>query len=76
MPHWPHSPVHRLDNGGAFMVTAATYHKEPFFRSSERLTLLTETLLRLSKAYKWKLGAWAVFPNHYHFIAGCPRFVL
>jgi putative transposase len=51
------------------MVTAATYRKEPLFRSAKRLTLLCEQLLELAPQHGWKLEAWAVFPNHYHFVA-------
>lgn len=69
MPDWPHSPARRLDSAGAYMVTAATYQKQPLFRTAKRLTFLCETLLQLAPAYGWKLEAWAVFPNHYHFIA-------
>jgi REP-associated tyrosine transposase len=72
MPDWPHSPTHRLDEAGAYMVTAATYQKQPFFRSRRRLTYLCETLLNLAASQNWKLEAWAIFPNHYHFIATSP----
>jgi len=30
-------------------------------------------LLQLASRYGWKLEAWAVFPNHYHFIAISPE---
>jgi len=66
---WPHAPAHRLDTNGVFMITAATLYKEHFFRTSEKLTLLENTLLSLAKSYHWRLEAWAVFANHYHFIA-------
>lgn len=69
MPDWPHAPTHRLDSAGAYMVTAATYRKEPLFKSAKRLTLLCEQLLDLAAKHGWKLDAWAVFPNHYHFVA-------
>ncbi len=72
MSDWPHSPVHRLTEAGTYMVTAGTYGKFPIFRSSHRLSLLTNSLLRLSKHYVWHLQAWAVFPNHYHFVAISP----
>jgi putative transposase len=65
---WPHAPAHRLEEGGAFMVTCGTYHKEPFFRGGERLTLLTDSLLTLALDFEWMLQAWAVFSNHYHFV--------
>jgi hypothetical protein len=45
MPDWPHSFTHRLDSAGAYMVTAATCQKRPFFHSAGRLTYLCETLL-------------------------------
>jgi REP element-mobilizing transposase RayT len=69
MPDWPHSPTHRLDSAGAYMVTAGTYRKQPLFGSAKRLTYLCETLLDLAPQHGWKLEAWAVFPNHYHFVA-------
>ena len=65
---WPHAPVHRLDAAGTYIVTAATLHKEHLFKTPEKLTLLENTLLKLAKHYLWQLEAWAVFPNHYHFI--------
>ena len=51
------------------MVTAATYGKQPVFNSRSRLKLLCETLMYLCSASGWRLQAWAVFPNHYHFVA-------
>jgi putative transposase len=66
---WPHSPLHQLSEAGAFMVTSGTYKKLPHFHSAERLQLLTEALLELATKYSWNLQAWAVFPNHYHFIS-------
>jgi putative transposase len=69
MRHWPHSPIHRLSGTGAYMVTAGTYRKTPFFSSPGRLSFLCDALLQLAELYRWRLQAWAVFPNHYHFIA-------
>jgi putative transposase len=66
---WPHAPVHRLTSDGVYMVTAATLHKENLFSDAERLTLLESQLLSLAKKYEWQLEAWAVFANHYHFVA-------
>jgi putative transposase len=66
---WPHAPVHRLGADGVYMVTAATLHKERLFRAPETLTLLENQLLSLAKMYHWQLEAWAVFANHYHFVA-------
>lgn len=69
MLDWPHSPLHRLDTRGTYMVTAATYRKESFFGNSERLALLQKQLFLLCVEHSATLQAWAVFPNHYHYIA-------
>jgi putative transposase len=51
------------------MVTGATLHKEHLFTTDEKLSLLERELLTLAKKYDWQLEAWAVFVNHYHFVA-------
>ena len=66
--HWPHTPLHRLDTGGVFIVTAATLYKSHVFQGSQRLDLLQTMLLSMAKQYGCQLEAWAVFPNHYHFV--------
>ena len=71
-PHskdWPHAPLHRLSDHGTYIVTAGTLHKEHWFRGTERLDLLESALLRIMKSNAWQLEAWAVFSNHYHFVA-------
>jgi putative transposase len=72
MPDWPHSPLHRVEGAGAYIVTAGTYRKESFFRSKSRLTLLCRALLELSRKHSCGLQAWAVFPNHYHLVGVPP----
>ena len=73
-PHskWPHAPEHRLAESGTYMVTASTYLKERVFSDNTRLEALHDGLLKYAKQYEWSLEAWAVFPNHYHFIAHSP----
>jgi putative transposase len=66
---WPHAPLHRLVENGTYMVTTGTYGRAHLFRDPERLTLLEDALLRLAATYDWNLEAWAVFSNHYHFVA-------
>ena len=69
---WPHAPAHRLAVAGIVMVTAGTYRKEPFFADGARLRMLHAALLTIADRHGWHLEAWAVFPNHYHFIAASP----
>ena len=54
------------------MVTGATYGNRPFFQDERRLTFLRDTLLKLAADRGWMLQAWAVMPNHHHFIAQSP----
>ncbi len=66
---WPHAPLHRIDSAGIYMVTGATLHKAKLFSTDMKLSLLEDNLLTLAKQHMWQLEAWAVFVNHYHFIA-------
>ena len=66
---WPHAPPHRLSEHGTYIVTSSTYEKAHHFRGAERLDCLERELLSLAKVYGWQLEAWAVFSNHYHFVA-------
>ena len=72
MTDWPHSPVHRLTEAGAYMVTCGTYLKRHHFSGTKSLRLLCDTLQMLAAKYRWNLQAWAVFSNHYHFIGLSP----
>ena len=69
---WPHAPVHELSESGTYLVTAGTYLKAHHFRTAERLDVLHRGLLTVADTSGWKLEAWAVFSNHYHFIARSP----
>lgn len=69
---WPHAPTHQLSLRGTYFVTAATYQKAHHFRSARRLRVLQRGLLTVAQQFGWRLEAWAVFPNHYHFIAHSP----
>jgi putative transposase len=69
---WPHAPDHRLAHQGTYFVTAATYLKAHHFRGADRLRVLHRGLLKVAKDYGWQLEAWAVFSNHYHFVAHSP----
>jgi putative transposase len=66
---WPHAPLHRLSEEGTYIVTAATYQKDHFFGGADRLDHLEAELLALANEAGWQLEAWAVFSNHYHFVA-------
>lgn len=69
---WPHAPPHRLGSNHPYFVTAATHRKQHFFQSYERLDVLQRGLIKLTHENGWQLSAWAVFSNHYRFIASPP----
>jgi len=73
MTDWPHAPPHRLGPAGVYMVTAGTYGKEHHFTGSDRLGYFHDLLLETVAEFQWQLEAWAVFSNHYHFLAEAPR---
>ncbi|MCU0786866.1 MAG: hypothetical protein MUC91_01540 [Verrucomicrobia bacterium] len=70
---WPHAPIHKLTEHGVYMITAGTFKKLPLFARPDRLDLLERKLLEIASQHAWQIEAWAVFANHYHFVArGCP----
>ena len=70
---WPHAPLHELSARGTYFLTAGTYLKEHHFKGSTRLEVLHRGLLQVARDFDWQLEAWAVFSNHYHFVAHSPR---
>ena len=42
------------------------------FRDGKKLRMLHNALLTIVEKHGWRLEAWAVFQNHYHFIAAAP----
>jgi len=65
---WPHAPTHQLSQRGTYFLTASTYLKAHHFRSRDRLRVLHRGLLTVANTFGWRLEAWAVFSNHYHFV--------
>ena len=69
---WHHAPLHRLEEQGIYMVTAGTLQKQHFFKTPELLDLLHDLLLEFAHDFGWQMQTWAVFSNHYHFVAASP----
>ncbi len=69
---WPHAPVHQLSARGTYIVTAGTYQKHHHFRHRDRLEVLHRGLLSVAHSFGWRLEAWSVFSNHYHFVGHSP----
>jgi putative transposase len=71
--YWPHAPMHRLLERGTYMVTGGTYLKQSFLNTPEKLSLICNMLFEFAEKYGWRLQAWAVMNNHYHFVASSPE---
>jgi len=72
-PQWHHAPAHRLTEKGAYMVTCGTLHKQPILNSPERLDGFLSLLFQYAEKFGWKLQAWAVMNNHYHWVGLSPE---
>ena len=69
---WPHAPLHQLSAIGTYIVTAGTYRKAHHFSQRNRLNVLQRGLLSVADQFGWSVEAWAIFSNHYHFVAHSP----
>jgi putative transposase len=67
MVDWPHAPIHRF-NPGKFFVTAGTFHKQHFFRTSAALDALEECLFASAAEERCDLESWCLLSNHYHLV--------
>ena len=69
---WHHAPEHRLGERGAYMVTCGTLHKTPMLTTPDRLGDFQKLLFEQAETFGWRLQAWAVLNNHYHWIGLSP----
>ncbi|HJT18649.1 MAG TPA: transposase [Thermoanaerobaculia bacterium] len=65
--------MHRLKEAGAYCVTASTYLKQRFFHRRSQMDMLEEMFFTFATKFDWRLHAWSLFPNHYHFVGFCER---
>jgi putative transposase len=70
---WPHAPPHWRFENGSYFITASTYQRERLFDSPEKLDVVTKLLIETAGRFGWQLRAWAIFSNHYHFLADSPQ---
>ena len=70
---WPHAPAHWLFEPGIYMLTASTYKKVHHLNTPERRNYFQGSLFSIAVEFDWKLQAWAIMSNHYHFIVVSPE---
>ena len=69
---WHHAPTHHLSERGAYMVTCGTLGKEFVLNTDEKLEEFQSLLFKYAEKFGWRLQAWAVLGNHYHWIGNSP----
>jgi putative transposase len=70
---WPHAPPHRLGQAGVYFLTARAAEERHLLADDSMKDWFEETLFTIASGYEWKLEAWAVLSNHYHFVAHIPE---
>ena len=69
---WPHAPPHRLEEAGAYFLTARARGERNLLESDAMKDWFQDRLLLVADEFGWKLEAWAVLSNHYHLVAHSP----
>ena len=69
---WPHAPPHRLQSAGVFIVTARAAEKRHLLAADEMKDWFQDKLHELALEFGWRLEAWAILSNHYHFVGHSP----
>ncbi|MDP0492333.1 MAG: hypothetical protein Q7Q71_14895 [Verrucomicrobiota bacterium JB023] len=69
---WPHAPPHRLAQMGVYMVTARFREGKHWLEEEGIRDWFVENLKDRFSESGWKLEAWAVLSNHYHFVGHSP----
>jgi putative transposase len=69
---WPHAPPHRLAEAGVYFLTARTTDQQHLLARDSMKDWFETKLLKLMDEFQWRLEAWCVLSNHYHFVAHSP----
>jgi len=70
---YPHNPPHYFVPNAMYIVTGAILHNKHLLTETRRKEFVLRTILERARLLKWKLQAWAVLNNHYHFIGQAPE---
>ena len=70
--NWPHAPPHHLDSAGIYFLTARARDQKHLLGDDFMKDWFQETFFQLAGDFGWKLEAWAILSNHYHFVANIP----
>ncbi len=68
-----HNPPHYFIPDAMYMVTGAILYNQHLLRDNRRKEFVLQTLLERAAHLDWRLQAWAILNNHYHFVAKAPK---
>lgn len=71
--NWPHAPPHELAEAGVYFVTARTRENQHLLSDDSIKDWFEAKLLELAAGFGWRMEAWCVLSNHYHFVAHSPK---
>ncbi|MCA9222015.1 MAG: transposase [Planctomycetales bacterium] len=69
---WPHAPPHRLSEAGVYFLTARARDQQQLLADDAMKDWFEAKLFDLAAEFGWRLEAWCVLSNHYHFVAHSP----
>lgn len=70
---YPHNPPHYFVSNAIYIVTGSILYNKHVLTSANHKSLVCEILFERAAHWGWKLEAWAILENHYHFIACAPE---
>jgi len=70
---FPHNPPHLFCPNAVYLVTGGVMRKWYLLDTNQKKKHFFYTLVERAGMLGWELEAWAVLPNHYHFVARAPE---
>jgi len=63
-----HRPPHLFLDETHYFITICTLNKNPFFDTDQKKNLILQALINSCATYKYRLIAWVILNNHFHFL--------
>ena len=68
-----HTPPHLFRSDTIYLITGTIYRKRDLINTDKKKRYLQDVLMKQSTKLDWKIEAWSILSNHYHFIARAPE---
>ena len=67
-----HNPPHLFIDNAKYFITASTYNRKPYLRSSFVKERLYWSLEKEFSRHHWEIEDWVILDNHYHLMVNAP----